>query len=360
MHASDRVKRTRKIIGLAAGIIGSSLVAQAWADTLVYDLPLNNSLSQTGTSANSASAITSTNNTTGSFISASPAPSPVSSYAYAVNGEPGVVGSGEQEGEGISLPNSSALNLGTNTTLTYVSWLNPANTNAFQDLISQGNTNYTQGWELYTNGSGKLQFNAGGSNAGSSSTALTQGQWNQVAVVIHANSASTNSMLGYYGNVSYYINGASASASNPISWFAGSNPDATSPISLASGSGNYMTWDGSMSDVGLFSTGLTSTQIEAAYNLAMYSGLNYTIGQADELYNLEQAGSGTATIGSMTWEYDPSVGGGGVVNNLGGGNYSVQLGATDGVETVAVPEPVSLGLLVVAGMGMQLRRRRRT
>jgi len=41
MHASDRVERTRKTVGLAAGIIGSSLVSQAWTDTLVYDIALN-------------------------------------------------------------------------------------------------------------------------------------------------------------------------------------------------------------------------------------------------------------------------------------------------------------------------------
>jgi len=108
---------------------------------------------------------------------------------------------------------------------------------------------------------------------------------------------------------------------------------------------------GYMDDVAFWNSSLDDTQVAAITNLAN-SALNYGALQADSLFN----GFGAqqpVTIDGKTWAYAPSGidGVNGDVNDLGGGNYSINLGDGAGMVTV-IPEPSTLALLAAGMLGM--------
>jgi hypothetical protein len=113
---------------------------------------------------------------------------------------------------------------------------------------------------------------------------------------------------------------------------------------------------GSIDDAGLWSEVLTDAKARALYSLANNGTLNYDLGQAQQLFNVFDAGSGSVTVGSQTWYYDTFTG-----TNLGdvqesGSNFLLPLGLGGGLSTV--PEPTATCLLAIGGL-LLLRRQRK-
>ena len=86
--------------------------------------------------------------------------------------------------------------------------------------------------------------------------------------------------------------------------------------------------------------------------------------QAEQLFNLFDAGSGSVVIGGTTWSIISGLTGSpGRVNDLGGGSFDLLLsGNGDGLrgDSVVIPEPITMLTLAlsVTGLGGYIRRRR--
>jgi hypothetical protein len=129
--------------------------------------------------------------------------------------------------------------------------------------------------------------------------------------------------------------------------------------SLAMGGDNASTFlfSGSLDDASMWTATLTAGQAGAIYSLASDATLNYNSGEADQLFSLHTAGSGSTIVDGRAWNYASSLNGGvGTLVDLGNGGYQLQL-SPDG-SGVQTPEPASLALLS-AGLLLVARRTKR-
>ncbi len=125
----------------------------------------------------------------------------------------------------------------------------------------------------------------------STSTNLFDGGWHHVAVTVGAGNSAEIYIDGNpegSGTVSFLTDlFADASA-------IGRNKDSTA------GGGQWF-FGGGIDDVGLWNDALTADELKSLFNLATYGGLNYDLGQAEQLFNLSDTGSGQVNIGGRTW-----------------------------------------------------------
>ncbi len=131
--------------------------------------------------------------------------------------------------------------------------------------------------------------------------------------------------------------------------------------------GNSYALDGRIDDVGFWGNQLSAAKVLAVYTvgdntdpLGNGANLNYDLGQAQQLFNIYDAASGTVTIGGRTWQYIT-----GLTTDQGeltriGNSYFLRLDlAGNGVLSVGVPEPTSGGLLGLGCLGLATKARRR-
>ncbi len=167
-------------------------------------------------------------------------------------------------------------------------------------------------------------------NVTSSSSDLLNGQWHHVAVTV-----------GFGNTTRIYIDGVPEdSATVPFlnalmvdSSAMGRNRDSNA------GGGQWF-FGGQMDDVGLWDNALTGAEVKALVSLAEHPQLNYDLGQAEELFNLSDAETGSVVIGGRTWTATPGLSSeAGVIVADDTGALSLLLDADNGVgvRSEAVP-----------------------
>ena len=98
---------------------------------------------------------------------------------------------------------------------------------------------------------------------------------------------------------------------------------------------------GDLDDIGYWNGVLSDGEAKAIYTLAQEATLEYDLGQASELFEIAQAGSGEVTIGSLTWNYATGLSGGVGVVVKNGDDYFLQLdNQGNGVTTGVVPPQI--------------------
>ncbi len=133
--------------------------------------------------------------------------------------------------------------------------------------------------------------------------------------------------------------------------------------------GNHSTaWNrdfhGWIDDLGIWNEVLPLERIHAIENLAQWASLNYNLGEAQQLFDIFDAGPGAeGIVGGEPWRYVSSLDvtdAPGAVLNMGGWDYLI-LGGAEGsrMGVQMIPEPGSAALLLCAALSLLLFSRKR-
>ena len=132
---------------------------------------------------------------------------------------------------------------------------------------------------------------------------------------------------------------------------------------------NWGDFDGLIDDLAIFGDALTEAEAVSIYSLGDSTALNYDAGEAQQLFDLHTAGSGTVEIDGLEWVFIANGlnGGLGIVDESATGfQFALQLDGTgSGVGVAAVvPEPSSIALwsligISLAGFGYYRKRRKK-
>ncbi len=141
-------------------------------------------------------------------------------------------------------------------------------------------------------------------------------------------------------------------------------PDGTSPLIagqsffIGANNANGDRWIGGLDDVAIWNGALSSTYVTAHYNVSASTTLQYGALEADALFSLFEAGSGSAVIGGHEWQYATGLGGNpGDLEDAGGNQYNLVLDGSGNGLTAVIPEPATF-LLLLAGLPALLARMR--
>jgi hypothetical protein len=188
---------------------------------------------------------------------------------------------------------------------------------------------------IRTSGGGTLETflrSSGGTQIGGGrsfpSASVGSGAWNH-AVVVYDGQNTDAFLNGEKSTTSYSF----ASSGTVV----GQGTQGT--MAIGSRGGSERTLNGRADDVAVFNTTLSDGKIRALYTTAVEPGLNYHASQANQLFDRFDAGTGSTTIDTKTWQNAWGLTGGeGDVTDLGGGRYTLTLDtAGNGLSTTRSP-----------------------
>jgi hypothetical protein len=155
----------------------------------------------------------------------------------------------------VDIPNSSPLDI-TRSALTVELWAKAAPQRVYSTLLSKTDLNGTMGYSIYAGATGRLRFWIGGPFRFTSDFPFTwDNQWHQI--------------VGVYDGLQLrlYVDGVAkvgTAATGPI------GDSATRPLRLGQFSGGGFPYTGALDEVAVYDYPLTSAQIRAHYNQAIF------------------------------------------------------------------------------------------
>jgi hypothetical protein len=258
----------------------------------------------------------------------------------------------------VRVVNSSTINYGNDLSISF--WMK-ANYDGEEASFGQPTT-YTRplamnagattdpGWEFQRSNDAvglglRVDTDASGNQTRTGTNTAFDGDWHHIVVTMSD------------GAIFYYFDGANVSPSSPLTHNLGAgfgSPTANLVFGATSSGGSQ--FDGWLDDISLWSTEpLTAGEAIALYSLG--SILGYDASDAEELYALHEAGTGTAEVNGLEWRYvDGLSGTAGEITTIGA-EQVLFLTSTTGV--AAAPEPGRSLLLLIAATVVMFRRRRR-
>lgn len=244
-----------------------------------------------------------------------------------------------------------------NTERTISAWIRPADANpTARGIISWGdNTNserYTVRTDNASGGRLRAEFSGGARHDNVGSPDLWDGGWHHIAVSMPTGANRNQHDL--------YIDGVLVASNN-----SGGNVtiDTNSASDVFIGARTLVAntaelpFNGLIDDTAIFSQELTGAEIGALYNLAVEAELQYDAGEANQLLSVHEAGSGSVEVDGLLWEFANGLNTGlGLVDGQDG-EFSLQLDSSGtGLVSslVAVPEPASIAIWALIGLGLSV------
>ena len=121
-------------------------------------------------------------------------------------------------------------------------------------------------------------------------------------------------------------------------------------------------WEGFIDEFGIFSEALSAEEVSLINDVARNSGLDYDLGQINQLFDLHDSMDDSATVefgDDLTWRYfvdDGTFGSLGIAPGESGfdasGAFFFNFGNGTGLIGAVVPEPASIAIWSLIGLGM--------
>ncbi|MDY0170193.1 MAG: LamG domain-containing protein, partial [Thermoguttaceae bacterium] len=203
--------------------------------------------------------------------------------------------------------------LNTDGPLTIAAWIQPhshGSGNTAGRILNHRTTSTSHGYEFYLRQTGQLALHGVGGNgyANTPSNVLevrSTAPWQHVAVTM-------SEVYQVGGNdrtdVTFYVNGVAVDSQtvSAVRRVTGS----TQPTLLLGDSTAFgdagpggRGFDGLMDDVGVWGQVMTPAHIATLHSVVHHRGMNYDLGQTQQLFEIHGAGEGSATVGGRTWNY---------------------------------------------------------
>ena len=267
----------------------------------------------------------------------------------------GVIGAGALRFDGsldnVFVVNSAEINSATGAaqSRTFSVWFNTSSNNIQQIVEKGSNEQFVMQTDSGTTLTWRISSSPGPDRVQDMSGVLN-GAWHH--------------MVGTYDGVgeviTLYVDGALVGTSSVSSPPA----DNTSGLIVGADGGLGSAYTGDLDDMAIWNNELTAIEALALFDLGDETALNYNASEVQSMFTAF-AGTTDVTVDGTFWEYQASgiVGVEGEVNNLGGGDFSINLGGGAGFATGTasatngVPEPASAALLLIAIASMAALRR---
>ncbi len=228
-------------------------------------------------------------------------------------------------------------------------WINAGASGTDNNLFTTRNGAYNSGINTgATDGAALAFYMPGGPYAYSTSPATLNNTWHLITATWTATTGT-----GGTGSAAFYVDGEQydsvsnvGTATSASAYTAGGATVLGDDVTSGGVPKTGVSIVGSYDDYAAWNNVLSATEVKTMYNLGN-SALNYGAADAQKLFDLFAAGSGTALVGGQTWA--PATGLAGTAATVSA-NYVVLDGAGGGVQVV--PEPGTLSLLLAGAIGL--------
>lgn len=237
-------------------------------------------------------------------------------------------------------------------------WIRTAGNSPVQNaIISWGQNNSLERWTVRTDttGAGGQSLRAEFGNAAihdNEAITLFDQQFHHVAVTVPTDGTRADHTL--------YIDGEEITTVAILGSQSGSiNTNALKDVLIGErtrddgggGTLDDIPFNGLIDDAAIFSEQLTSEEVSAIVDLALEEELQYDVGQANQLFELNDAGSGSVLIDGILWAFAPLLDSGGDLGRVVGedGRFLLQLDDSGSLVGAQIPEPATLAIWLLLG-----------